>query len=79
MAIRIRPHRRRGTNGVIGHNRIGRYTYTGEELAESYINGNISHVKEVLRKGLPHLTADFIKALNEMGKDGAEIASRLLG
>jgi hypothetical protein len=46
-----------------------------EELAESYINGNISHVRAALleTKGSLTLTAEVYRALLEsMGKDDAD-------
>jgi len=56
-----------------------RHPDTGEELAESYINGNISDVRERLKRASRKTLTAFIIALDERGKQGGEIAGRLLG
>lgn len=55
-----------------------RRTNLGDELAESYINGNISYVRERLKRASKKTLTAFIIAMDERGKQGGEIAGRLL-
>ena len=56
------------------------YTYSHTELAESYINGNISFVRKCLNNGTPIDTLTVRKRVAELaGEEKAKMFSKSMG
>ena len=52
---------------------------TGDELAETYVNGNISETRRRLRRANRRLVLDFIDALVERGYRYPDAIARTRG